>query len=370
MPHAAMTLGRARALKKLMAPGVQMPVYLLMFVTNRCNARCEHCFYWKELNTKIKEEMTLGEYDRLARSLGSMLQITFTGGSPELRKDLPEVVKIFHEHCRPANMTFCMLGFSTDRILDQVERMLTLCPEQKIKIGISLDGLGEEHDKLRGVPGLFERVVKTIRGLGELKRSFANLRVDIGLTVHGLNYTTVEETARWARQNLPVDVMKPILVRGDPLNPQARDEICKVTYDGVVREDAQWVDGDRRPSMLSPLDYVVHAKESVQRAIIRETSETGRSPLVCAGGRETAVVYPTGDVAGCELREGGLGNLREVDFDFRKVWFGDPAHEFRRTVGEDPVCAGCYHHCFIAPAMFRTPSMWPRLVRAASRLPR
>ena len=90
--------------------------------------------------------------------------------------------------------------------------MLTRCPGQNIKIGISLDGIGEEHDRLRGIPGLFKHVVATVQELGNLKRRFPTLRVDIGMTVHGLNYNTVLDTARWVRQNLPVDVLKPILV--------------------------------------------------------------------------------------------------------------------------------------------------------------
>src|SRR5664279_1955787 len=174
-----------------MAPSAQMPVYLLMFVTNRCNAKCEHCFYWSELNTKMKEELTVAEFDRLARDLGPMLQITFTGGSPELRRDLPDIVERFYEHCRPTNMTFCMLGHATDRIVSQVEAMLKRCPGQKIKISFSLDGLGREHDKLRGIPGLFDCVVKTINRLADLKPEWPNLRLDIGMTVHGLNYETV-----------------------------------------------------------------------------------------------------------------------------------------------------------------------------------
>jgi MoaA/NifB/PqqE/SkfB family radical SAM enzyme len=368
MSRIAQTYGRTLALKKLMAPGVQMPSYLLMFVTNRCNARCEHCFYWRELNTRIKEELSLQEYEALARSLGPMLQITFTGGSPELRPDLPEVVRLFHRHCRPTNMTFCMLGYSTDRILQQVECMLTICPDQRIKIGISLDGLGEEHDRLRGITGLFERVVRTIRGLGELKRSHPNLRLDVGLTVHGLNYNSVEETARWARENLPIDVMKPILVRGDPFNPETKQDVCKTTYLKVVDQDASWLHRGPHAGRFTPLDYLVHAKESVQRDIIRRTSETGSTGLTCAGGRETAVIYPTGDVGGCELREGLLGNLRDVEFDFRKIWFGDAGQAFRDTVGQDTKCKGCYHHCFIAPALFRTPLMWPRMVDAAWRI--
>jgi radical SAM protein with 4Fe4S-binding SPASM domain len=356
---------RATAMRRLMAPGPQMPVYLLMFVTNRCNATCDHCFYWRELNTKVKQELTIDEYDRLARSMGPMLQVTFTGGSPELRKDLPDLVERFYEHCQPANMTFCMLGHSTARILTQAEEMLRRCPKQKFKIGISLDGLGEDHDRLRGIPGLFDRVVATVHGLADLKRHYPNLRVDIGMTVHGLNYQTIFRTAEWVRANLPVDVLKPILVRGDPLNANTLDDICKTTYLNVVDQDAPWLSGARLGRDFSLFDYLVHAKEKVSRDIVVQTSHTGTAPVTCAGARETAVIYPTGDIAGCELREDVLGNIRETGFNFRRVWFGDKAQNFRATTGKVDACNGCYHHCFISPALFRTPKMWPRMVEAA-----
>ena len=364
MPSSSLS-ARAVGLKRLMAPGTQLPVYLLMFVTNRCNARCEHCFYWSELNTKVKEELSVEEFDRIARSLGPVLQVTFTGGSPELRRDLPDVVERFYEHCRPANMTFCMLGHATERIVEHVAAIMRRCPGQKVKIGISLDGLGEEHDRLRGIPGLFDRVVATVRELAALKRSYPRLRVDIGMTVHGLNYETVGETARWVRANLPVDVLKPILVRGNPLNPNAIDQVCKTTYLDVVNREAPWLNGARSGADFSLWDYLVHSKEKVSRDLITDISHSGSAPVTCAGGRETAVIYPTGDVAGCELRDDVIGNLREAEFDFRRLWFGDAARAFRATTGEVEPCQGCYHHCFISPALFRTPSLWPKMLAAA-----
>jgi radical SAM protein with 4Fe4S-binding SPASM domain len=356
---------RAASLKRLMAPGVQMPVYLLMFVTNRCNAKCEHCFYWSELNTKVKEEMSVAEFEKVAKGLGPMLQTTFTGGSPELRKDLPDIVERFYKYCRPANMTFCMLGHATARIVEHVTAILERCPGQKVKIGISLDGLGEEHDKLRGIPGLFEKVCATVRELAELRKKYPNLRVDIGMTVHGMNYETVGESARWVRANLPVDVLKPILVRGNPFNAKTIDDVCKTTYLNVIDRDSPWLKGTDRAGTFTPWDFLVHSKEKVSRDIVAETSHTNVAPVVCAGGRETAVIYPTGDVAGCELRSEVLGNLREKQFDFRSIWFGEEANQFRATSGEAAPCKGCYHHCFISPAIFRTPKMWGRMVKAA-----
>jgi MoaA/NifB/PqqE/SkfB family radical SAM enzyme len=341
-----------------------MPVYLLMFVTNRCNASCDHCFYWRELNEKIKEELKLDEYERLARSLGPMLQITLTGGSPELRSDLPEITEIFSRHCTPSNLTFCMLGHATDRIVAHAETILQKCPNQKFTFAVSLDGLGEEHDRLRHLTGCFERATATLHALGKLKRHHRNLRLAVGMTVHALNYRNAENTARWVRGNLPVDVLKPILVRGDPLNRETLDRVCVNTYLNVIDQDRAWVNG-KRGRRFSPMDYVVNCKESVSREIIRQTSVTGRSPIKCAGGRETAVIYPTGEVAGCELRADKLGNIRTADFDFGRIWMGEAADRFRSSTGQVDECGGCYHHCFISPAIFRTPRYWPDLVRTA-----
>lgn len=348
---------------RLMTPRPSLPVYLLMFVTNRCNAACDHCFYWSELNTKVKEELSVLEYDKLASSLGPMMQVTFTGGSPELRKDLVDVVERFVEHCRPNNLTFCMLGHSTSRIVAQVEDMARRFPNQNIKISISLDGLGEQHDKLRKVPGLFDRACTTIRELGRIKKHFPRLRIDIGMTVHGLNYETVVDSATWVRKNLPVDVLKPILVRGNPLNPDTIDDICGSKYSEIVERDSAWL--METGAGFTAFDYVVRAKERVQRKVIEQIVSTGKAPVTCSGGRETAVIYPSGNVGGCELRDDVLGNLRDYDMDFRKVWLNKSAQSFRKTVGRVDACTGCYHHCFISPSLFRTPSMWPQMVSAA-----
>ena len=364
------TFEESQAYYRLMKPGRKMPVYALVFVTSRCNAACDHCFYWRELNDRVKEELTLSEYEQLAQSFGKMFQITLTGGSPELRKDLPEITEIFHKNCRPNNITFCMLGHATTRILSHVEEILKRCSGQRITIAISLDGIGEEHDELRKLPGCFDRAVKTINSLGELKKHYPNLRIAIGTTVHGLNYKTVAKTARWARENLPIDLLKPILVRGNPCNDNTRniDKICNNTYLNVLDGDKAWINGTRT-TRFSPMDYVINAKESLQRDIISEIATTGKSPVTCSAGRETAVIYPYGEVAGCELREDErLGNLRDVDMDFSKIWFGEKADNFRDTIGQAKDCSGCYHHCFLSPAVFRTSKLWGKLVRTANEI--
>ncbi len=363
--------GRGVAFKRLFTPDKKPPVYLLQFVTNRCNAACEHCFYWRELNEKVKEELTLVEYEKLAKSLGPMLQITLTGGSPELRFDLPEITEIYSRICKPANMTFCMLGFSTGRIVEHMEKILKTSPKQRFTVAISLDGLHEEHDELRRLKGCFDRVVETFKQLGEMKKHYPNLRLAVGTVVHGMNYETVGKTALWARQNLPIDLLKPILVRGkveanhhSPLNVETLNETCVNTYVNVLDRDRQWVNG-QQGGMRTAMDYVISTKETIQRELITQIGMTKTARHKCAGGRETAVIYPNGNVAGCEVRDDILGNVREVNYDLKKIWLGEKGDQFRATTGCVEECKGCYHHCFLSPTVFRTPALWPKVVKAA-----
>ncbi len=355
------SLHRILALKRLLGWGVRMPAYLLFFVTHRCDAKCEHCFFWRQLNPSGSSELNLDEIEALACSIGPTLQVTLTGGSPELRHDLPQIAALFHRHCRPANLTFCFNGYHTDRILRMMRETLELCPGQRVTVGISLDGIGEDHDRLRGMPGLFERATNTVRQLGNLKADTGRMQLIAGICVSELNHSRVEATAEWVGASLPVDVVKPILVRGDPRNPGAVGSNALQAYLRMVSNFS--APPKRRPcrsqSMFSRL---VCAKEVVQRELISRIATGGDGLIRCAATRETAVVHANGDVEACELRSEKLGNLRENQLDFRRIWYGPAASRFREGLAAKP--CNCYHHCFLAPMIFRSPRLWPRLATA------
>ncbi len=66
-----------------------------VYITNRCNAKCEHCFYWDELNKNV-DEMSLDDYKVLANNFkNDVNQVIITGGEPFLRKEIDQIFKIF-----------------------------------------------------------------------------------------------------------------------------------------------------------------------------------------------------------------------------------------------------------------------------------
>jgi MoaA/NifB/PqqE/SkfB family radical SAM enzyme len=346
---------KLRAGWRLFGVGVRLPAYLLFFVTHRCDAKCGHCFFWRQLNDRSFRELELAEINTLAKSLGPVLQVTLTGGSPELRHDLPRIAEAFHRHCRPTNLTLCFNGYHTERIVAHMREIFDRCPGQRFTTGVSLDGLGEVHERIRGMPGLFERVVRTVHELHRLKVETGRLQVVCAICVSELNHASAEDTARWVWEHLPVDVVKPILVRGEPQNPRAIGQQAVEAYLRLVKSQRprlQGPQGARRNWFQS----LVAAKESVQRDLICRIAQTGQSPVRCSATFETAVIYANGNVAGCELRDEVLGNLRDVGMDFKQLWHATAASRFRQGV-RCRQCT-CYHHCFLAPMIFRSPRFW------------
>ena len=45
------------------------PVYLILYLTSRCNFRCPMCFYLREIKDPDKDEITLAELEKLSRGL-------------------------------------------------------------------------------------------------------------------------------------------------------------------------------------------------------------------------------------------------------------------------------------------------------------
>jgi len=142
------------------------PLYFVYFVTENCNAFCKHCLLGQRTE-RVTDELTIDEIEKVSASMGDMLFFTPTGGEPFLRRDLPEIVKIFHINNHALNVGIPTNGSLTARVLRSVKTMLDENPDLDLHIDVSIDGLPELHDEIRGVPGLFNRAIETYQQLRE-----------------------------------------------------------------------------------------------------------------------------------------------------------------------------------------------------------
>jgi MoaA/NifB/PqqE/SkfB family radical SAM enzyme len=130
--------------------------HLTIEVTKRCNARCFFCDYWKEPPQKELED-----YSAIVRRFDPLV-VTFSGGEPLLREDIVRVV----ERVRAADPAV-YLAMVTNGELLTVDKAKDLRRAGIDQLSISLDYDHDRHGRVRGLPGLYERIVTLLPGLKE-----------------------------------------------------------------------------------------------------------------------------------------------------------------------------------------------------------
>jgi len=334
------------------------PSYLIFFATNKCEARCKHCFYWKETNQNIPE-LTESEIAEFARNLGPMLQITITGGSPELRTDLYDIIYAFIKYCAPLNITLCSNGNYPEILYETVMKLLSDFKNLHLTIDISLDGLNEEHDAIRGINGLFKNVIQSYSLLNELKNEYPNFRLGCGLVVSGINKDTALETATWAIDNLPIDNLTPVLVRGEPREKEALNVLPGVFKNIADRIEKLLLNGNLKG--YSGFKRVIITKDIVQKQLIYKIFNEKKSIIRCSALQETAVVYPDGKVGCCELRNESIGNLKDFNMSLKQMWKSPGARKIRNSI-KGSKCY-CWHQCFLSASIIKSHKMWLNLFK-------
>ena len=149
------------------------PRQLQINVTYRCNARCTMCNIWQ---MPEREELDVQGFSHLLHDplFHDIERLTLAGGEPSVRHDLPQLTRLFMDKMpHLASLTLITNGLAVERILTHSQAMLDLCTERgaSFNVSVSLDGVGQIHDEMRGVPGAFDRVERSLMGLKELQAS-------------------------------------------------------------------------------------------------------------------------------------------------------------------------------------------------------
>lgn len=132
-----------------------------MYLTSRCNLRCSFCNIHKKPS---KDVLGLSQAQRLIRDLSGLgcFYLSLTGGEPFLVDHVFDILI----SARQARIPY--LHLVTNGTLLNQENVLRLKDTGLNEISISIDGSEEVHDRLRGVPGTYQKACRGIELLGRL----------------------------------------------------------------------------------------------------------------------------------------------------------------------------------------------------------
>jgi MoaA/NifB/PqqE/SkfB family radical SAM enzyme len=292
-----------------------LPFSVVVSVSYRCNSRCKTCDVWR----KGGEEMDLEEWRQVFRHLGhAPFYLTFTGGEPFLRADLPDLVAAGAELCRPGVITIPTNGLLTRRIVDGVARICASAPGVQIGLNLSLDEVGERHDEIRGVPGNWKRALETWEGLKALQAEYDNLVLSTHTVVSKYNvdriYDVVEGLAPLAPDSYITEVA------------EERVELDTVGWDitpaaAQYAPIADYLSARARAVPARGLARVTQAFRAQYYQLAKKVLQQQRQVIPCQAGWASGHIAPNGDVWTCCIRAEPVGNLRQTGYDLRPLWF-------------------------------------------------
>lgn len=143
---------KKNAAKLTETPLISLQIYL----TNRCNLKCKHCYMDAVGVNDPVEELTTSEISSVIEDFSKIYQtqVVFTGGEPLLRPDFFKLAKI----AKTKNLR--VLLFTNGTLINK--GMINDLVENVDEIQFSLDGASREtNDKIRGA-GVFEKVLNSI----------------------------------------------------------------------------------------------------------------------------------------------------------------------------------------------------------------
>ena len=343
------------------------PRWITLFVTNYCNARCEHCFYWRELNSRTPE-MDVGAIGRMLESLEAPLNtLRLSGGEPFLRKDLEEIVLHADATRSVRKVSIPTHGMQPDTI-ERVEALIPRLGHTHLNVSVSLDGMAERHDANRKIRGGFDRAIAHLRAMLRMAETHKRFHPSVSISL-----TRAISVAPSGRRPELLDLLD-LLTRDLGLRDIGFDHIRSAETD-VVGLAPEWCSGFAPPPPAAEAPEVrnrrhddvqlsaqerqavnelirpyAHGRDGlltmIRLDIQQEIFEQRQRAVHCLAGTVDCVVYPSGDVAVCEFSK-PFANLAAYDHDLPELLRNKAADDARRATR---TCA-CTHPCHLSDSL-------------------
>jgi len=294
------------------------------------------CNIWK-FPTDERKEITAKDLEKLS----PLKFANVTGGEPFQRRDLEDIVSVLFT--KAPRVVISTSGWHYDRIIKLANKF------PKIGIRVSIEGLSQANDDLRGRAGGFDNGLKVLLKLHEMGVK----DIGFGITVSNKN----SEDMLWLYR----------------LSKRLKMEFATATF----HNSFYFHKDDNR---VTNQDVVISHFEELIEELLKENNPKswaraffnlglinyirgGKRMLPCEAGMENYFIEPYGEVYPCNGLEDriwkeSMGNIRDFN-TFEELWFSEQAVKVRNLVKICP--KNCWMVGTAAPVMkkyIRHPAQW------------
>jgi len=312
-----------------------LPINYTYSITSKCDSKCKTCNIWKQ---KLGDDLTKEEWKKIIKNIGNTpFWITITGGNQFLRKDLSEIIKYILQYNRPKIINFPVSGTLPKLVVKQIKKILVEIKGKRVKLilNISIDGVNELHDNIRGVKGAFKRTIKTFKDIKKLQERHPNLIIGTYTMISKYNAEHIDEIRDFITNNLKPDHCSIEFA-------EKSKELLNIKENFVLNQDIS----------LKVLDkYTEYANNSKKPVLkfknffrktyylaVKNTMLRNKEIIPCFAGIASIQISPNSEVWPCCIKANSIGSLRKENYDFKKIFFGKKADEIRKKIKRE--------HCF------------------------
>ena len=303
-----------------------LPTDVSIITTYRCQMRCQMCNIWK-YPTDAKKEIQPKELDILPK----LKFINLTGGEPFQRQDIEDIVTVCFE--KSPRVVISTSGYHYDKIINLAKKF------PGIGIRISMEGLSQKNDELRGRPGGFDKGIRTLLTLREMGVK------DIGFGCTVSNNNSADMLALYQLSKA---------LKMEFATAAFHNSYYFHKYDNAIANKEEVCNNFAK--LIEQLLQEKHPK-SWFRAFFNlgliNYIQDGKRLLPCEAGSTNIFIDPYGEVYPCnglekQIWKESMGNIRNYS-DFGDLWNSEQAGKIREMVRSCP--KNCWMVGTAAPVM-------------------
>lgn len=336
------------------------PESITLFLTHRCNLRCKMCGQWgeggitKRQNVQyIQEELTLNELKSIIDDISSFKpNITLFGGESLLHPDCIEIIRYIKQkqmHCLIITNGYLLEELAQDLVDSGLD-----------ELNVSLDGASALHDQIRGMPGLFNKIMQGLKKIENFKTQKGKKKplINLQCTITQYNYMYLEQSldvANEVKANSLTFHNLIFLDKGIMNRQKEYDKILNCSssdWNGFIFApgiDPKLLYEKIKRILAGKYSFSVDFYPNFSSSELKEYYESpgyfpsgNSNSCRCISPWIVAYIFPDAQVRPCLNFDYAYGNIKNNKFS--KIWNSEKAIGYRKLLKEKkifPVCLRC-----------------------------
>ncbi len=310
------------------------PLLAGLFLTNKCNSRCEMCSYWQEKNTNF----TQINYKQGKRIIDELKQFDIKILSFSAEGEIftnSDALKII-EYAKRLGFLF---SINTNGLCINKSIAKNIAHLNPYSLIIGLDTLGsKKYEQIRGVNNGLNKVLKSINYLKD--ENFQN--ISLGTVILFENIDELEKLTNFVIENKLKNI---------------RFTAYQQLGFGCEFNEAQhqkYIDRNYQIKLNTTITNLIKLKKrhniisnsiSYLKMIPKSFINRNFKPIKCMQGFLSFNICSNGDVILCQImdRQSKIGNIYQNHL--KDIWYSDKAYDIRYRIKKGQ-CPGCWLSCY------------------------